>query len=81
MNECQYPHVNIVLAPLPDTINQAEQQTPIGIMPERIWKAKRIEGLQAAISRYIHAGIYGEVLREWCRELDELLRERKEEDA
>jgi len=55
--------------------------TPVGIMPERIWKYRRITGLRDAIARYIGIGDYGEVVREWCRELYELLRERNEEDA
>lgn len=56
------------------------RDTPIGIMPERIWKARRIGGLQEAISRYILAGNYREVVREWCRELEGLL-ESSEKDA
>lgn len=52
---------------LPDEIKQKEKP-PIGVMPKSIWLSKRKEEVQAAIDRYVTAGL--EPLPEWKEEIN-----------
>lgn len=59
-------------------MNFEEQKPPIGIMPERIWKQKRVEELAQAIARYVSAREYKDSQRTiiaWCHELESLVRD------
>ena len=47
------------------------KRPPIGIEPEYIWKGKRLEALNGAITRYFNEGL--PVSEEWVRERNSLI--------
>jgi hypothetical protein len=43
---------------------------PLGVMPEKIWKSKRMQDLYDAILRYMQAGY--PIPEEWVKEYNKL---------
>jgi len=57
----------------------SKQPPPIGIMPERLWKERRLCDLHAAIKRHIEAKV--EVPIEWLWEMYTLHRDLSPDSA
>jgi len=53
-----------------------KEKPPLGIMPARLWRETRMQGLAAAIERRTRAGLFDETVVRWCDELTGMIRER-----
>lgn len=49
----------------------SKKKSPLGILPRRIHDSKRLDGLKAAIIRYVNAEC--EINQEWIEEYNELV--------
>ncbi|QIG62594.1 hypothetical protein [Sporosarcina phage Lietuvens] len=55
---------------------ETNPRPPVGVVPERIWKAERRRDLSAAIMRYLHADY--PIPDGWIEEYNDLVKEASE---
>ena len=49
--------------------NETAQRQPIGLLPETVWRMKRVQELASAIDRYVSSECWEPVVLRWVEEL------------